>query len=202
MSGSVAVLFARRDSCYKGIELVDVWDIDRDARTYDGPHPVVAHPPCRAWGRLKHMANPRPDERNLARLAVALVREFCGVLEHPAGSQLWAAQKLPAPGLLDEYGGWTLPVSQHWWGHRAEKKTWLYIVGCAPKDVPQLPLVLGDAPMVVGNGTTNHPQRGDLGWRPQIPHAEREHTPPAFAEWLCELARRCKAHNDLARACQ
>ncbi len=141
------------------------------------------------------MANPRPDEKNLARLAVALVREFGGVLEHPARSTLWAAQKLPQPGERDQYGGWTLPISQYWWGHRAEKKTWLYIVGCEPRDVPQLPLALGDAPMVVGNGTTNHPQRGDPGWRPQIPHAEREHTPPELARWLVELARRCNGHN-------
>jgi hypothetical protein len=51
--------------------------------------------------------------------------------------------------------------------------------------------------MVVGNGTTNHPQRGEPGWRPQIPHAEREHTPPALAQWLVELAAKCKTHNDL-----
>jgi hypothetical protein len=49
--------------------------------------------------------------------------------------------------------------------------------------------------MVVGNGTTNHPQRGETGWRPQIPHAEREHTPPALAQWLVELAAKCKTHN-------
>ncbi|MCL5096471.1 MAG: hypothetical protein M1608_02845 [Candidatus Omnitrophica bacterium] len=195
----VAVLFARDDSNYKKIPGVDVWDAERDARKWQGGCPVVAHPPCRAWGRMKHMANPRPDEKNLARLAVALVREFGGVLEHPANSDLWTAQKLPRPRERDQYGGWTLPVSQYWWGHRAEKKTWLYIVGCEPRDVPQLPLQLGDAPMVVGNGTTNHPQRGTPGWRPQIPHAEREHTPPDFARWLVELAEKCKGHNDQAK---
>lgn len=191
---TVAVLFARADSNYKALDC-DVWDEERDARRWPGGAPVVAHPPCRAWGRLRHMANPMPGEKNLARLAVALVREFGGVLEHPARSTLWAAQKLPQPGERDQYGGWTLPISQYWWGHRAEKKTWLYIVGCEPRDVPQLPLALGDAPMVVGNGTTNHPQRGDPGWRPQIPHAEREHTPPELARWLIELAHRCKGHN-------
>lgn len=189
---TVAVLFARADSIYKTLPGCDVYDMERDARIYDGPHPVVAHPPCRAWGRLKHMANPRPDERNLARLSVALVREFGGVLEHPARSELWKAQKLPIPGERDQLGGWTLPIAQHWWGHNAEKKTWLYVVGCAPSEIPDIPLKLGAAPMVVGNGSTNHPQRGAIGWRPEIPRAEREHTPPALAEWLIELARRCK----------
>jgi hypothetical protein len=60
---------------------------------------------------------------NLARLAVALVREFGGVLEHPAGSTLWKAQKLPRPGERDQYGGWTLEAPQKWWGHKAEKAT-------------------------------------------------------------------------------
>lgn len=68
---TVAVLFARTNSVYKTLPDVEVYDIERDARTYDGPWPVVAHPPCRAWGRLRTFASPRPDERNLARLAVA-----------------------------------------------------------------------------------------------------------------------------------
>ena len=80
---TVAILFARADSCYKALSGCDVYDMERDARTYDGPRPVVAHPPCRAWGRLKHMANPRPDERNLARVrggAIAVHRRNVGVV--------------------------------------------------------------------------------------------------------------------------
>ena len=41
---TVAVLFAREDSHYKTLPQCDVYDMARDARTYDGPHPVVAHP--------------------------------------------------------------------------------------------------------------------------------------------------------------
>jgi hypothetical protein len=35
--------------------------------------------------------------------------------------------------------------------------------------------------------------RAGNGKRPEVSKAEREHTPPAFAHWLVELARRCKA---------
>lgn len=185
---TVAVLFAREDSCYKALPGVEVFDAERDARTYDGPWPVVAHPPCRAWGRLRAFAKPRPDERNLGRLAVALVREFGGVLEHPAGSTLWPAQNLPRPGERDAFGGWTLAAPQKWWGHRAEKATWLYVVGCEPRDQPDMPLVLGEAAYVVQSR-----KRDD--YRPHITKAEREHTPPELASWLVELANRCKGHN-------
>jgi hypothetical protein len=181
---TVAVLFARSDSIYKTFPDVEVFDAERDARTYDGPYPVVAHPPCRAWGRLRTFSNPRPDERNLARLAVALVREFGGVLEHPANSTLWPAQRLPRPGERDHVGGWTLPAPQKWWNHKAEKATWFYIVGCDFRDVPGIPLILGEATHVVQS-------RKRQDYRPHISKAEREHTPADLARWLIELATRC-----------
>lgn len=184
-SAEVAVLFARADSIYKTLPECDVYDIERDARTYDGDLPVVAHPPCRAWGRLRAFAKPRPDERNLGRLAVALVREFGGVLEHPAGSLLWPAQRIPYPGAgRDAWGGWTLAAPQKWWGHKAEKATWFYIVGQDPRGIPDLPIVLGDAAYVVQS-------RKRHDYRPHITKAEREATPPDLARWLVEVARRC-----------
>ena len=184
---SVAVLFARADSYYKELPGCEVYDIARDARTYDGPWPVVAHPPCRAWGRLRSFANPRPDERNLARLAVALVREFGGVLEHPAGSQLWPAQGLPElGGDIDCFGGWTTGIHQWQFGHRAEKATWLYIVGCSPSELPDWPdLKLGEASHVIQTR-----KRSD--YRPHVSKAEREITPPKLATWLVDLARRVR----------
>ncbi len=191
----VAVLFARADSVYKTLPECDVYDIERDARTYDGPLPVVAHPPCRAWGGFAMFAKPRPDERSLARLAVALVREFGGVLEHPARSALWPAQKLPEPGQRDQWGGWTLPIDQHWWGHRAQKRTRLYICGCEPADIPDMPMKLGRAEYVVGD--VGRATRGDD--RPEITKAEREHTPLELARWLVDLAQRCRPTTDGAK---
>jgi hypothetical protein len=191
---TVAVLFARSDSIYKTIPGCDVYDIDRDARTWQGGAPVVAHPPCRAWGAFAMFAKPRDDEKDLARWAVAQVRRWGGVLEHPARSTLWADQSLPAPGALDAMGGWTLPIHQHWWGHRAEKATLLYIVGIEPSQIPDMPMRLGEATHVIGDVG-----RARLGNnRPEVTKDEREHTPPALAEWLVELARRTRVEERAA----
>lgn len=186
---TVAVLFARSDSIYKGSDLADVYDIERDARNYRGNLPVVAHPPCRAWGRLRHFAKPRPDEKDLALFAVDAVRRFGGVLEHPTASTLWPTAGLPRPGSgRDEFGGWSIQVPQFWWGHRAEKSTWLYIVGCEPRGIPDIPLALGEAPCTVGLFSGRDRSRA----RKEISKAEREATPPAFAAWLLDLAQRCR----------
>lgn len=94
---TVAVLFARADSTYKTLPGTDVWDIERDAKLWPGGAPVVAHPPCRAWGRLRQFAKPRKGERQLAIWSVRQVRRFGGVLEHPVGSLLWKKAGLPPP---------------------------------------------------------------------------------------------------------
>ena len=101
----IAVLFVRGDSAYKNYNDLDVYDAERDALTFTGDMPVIAHPPCRAWGRLSHMANPREGERELALFALANVRALGGVLEHPKGSKLWKEQSLPTGNDTDGYGG-------------------------------------------------------------------------------------------------
>lgn len=185
----VAVLFVRQDSDYKAMPGLDCFDIERDARNYEGTAPVVAHPPCRAWGRLRAFAKPRHDEKELAFFALDRVRRFGGVLEHPEASLLWREAGMPLPGAgRDDFGGWTLPVPQFWFGHRAMKRTWLYIVGCAPGSLPTIPLVLGDAPRTVGGLYSG---RDRARCRKGISKREREATPPEFARWLVDLAERC-----------
>lgn len=179
----VAVLFARSDSNYKELAGVDVWDMGRDAKKWPGGSPVVAHPPCRAWGRLSKFAKPRHDEKDLAIWAVAKVRQWGGVMEHPEGSKLWPALGLPRGAERDIFGGWTLQIFQCWFGHRAEKATLLYIVGCTPDKVPRMTLMLGEPSHVIASKSKR---------RPEVTKAEREHTPRALAEWLVELAGRCR----------
>ena len=182
----VAILFARADSIYKTMPDCDVWDIERDARRWPGGGPAVAHPPCRSWGRLRQFAKPRDDEKALGPWAVDQVRQWGGVLEHPQESTLWAHCGLPRPGHFpDQFGGWSIVVDQFHWGHRAEKRTWLYIVGCDPDDLPEIPHRPGKPTHCV-RPTKAHPRL------PSITKAEREHTPPDLAEWLVELAKRCR----------
>lgn len=188
---TVAALFLRANSIYKSIPDVDCYDIERDARSYRGPHPVIAHPPCRSWGSLRHCAKPRYGERKLAYWAVAAVRRYGGVLEHPAWSQLWPSAGLVGPGCgLDEFGGFTLPVNQFWWGHKADKATWLYIVGCPPRGVPDIPMVFGEPSHVVTNAGKRRFRPG-YRRRPELSQSAREATPVEFAHWLVELATRC-----------
>ncbi len=183
--GDIAILFAREDSIYKQIAGLDVYDKKRDARTYPGETPVIAHPPCRAWGRLRFFAkNVPPDEKALAIFAVEQVRKYGGVLEHPYGSLLWDACGLPKPGERDTYNGWTLSMPQFWFGHRADKLTLFYIVGCEPVNVPPIPLKLGEPTHVVQTRKRKDP-------RPHLQKKEREQTPLALAYWLIELARKC-----------
>jgi len=187
---SVAVLFVRRDSVYKSMPGVDAYDIDRGARTFPGPGPIIAHPPCRSWGSMRHWAKGSLEEHRLAPWAVEQVRRWGGVLEHPAASSLWRACALPRPGQgPDAYGGFSLDVEQHWWGHRATKRTWLYVCGCRRGQVPRRPLVMTHATHVVKRDSRNRPNRKRL--LPHVTHREREATPGPFAEWLLELARRC-----------
>ena len=84
----------------------------------------------------------------------------------------------------DRFGGWSCEVRQVDWGHRAEKRTWLYIVGAHPDDLPELPPRGEATALVVSMPECRHVEL--------MGKAEREHTPPAFAEWLVELARRTR----------
>jgi hypothetical protein len=184
---TVAALYVREDSIYKTLGL-DCFDINRDARTWKGGCPLIAHPPCRAWGRLSHMAKPRPDEKQLAIDAINLIRQFGGVLEHPMGSKLWVEMQLPAPGKRDIYGGFTVLIHQSWFGHKAEKKTFLYIVGTEPALIPPYPISFDAIQYVISSRIKKYSGRRV---KLEVTKAEREHTPELLAAWLVKLASMC-----------
>jgi len=179
----IAVLFARQDSRYKQLKGYDVYDIDRDARNYNGSHPVIAHPPCRAWGRLSHMANPRPDEKQLAYFALEQVRKNGGVLEHPKGSKLWKEVPLPMPNEApDKFGGFTILIDQYHFGHVARKWTHLYIVGIKPEEVPPIPFREG-SPWKTICGITGQPGR-------RCTQYEREYSPDGLIEFMTTICKK------------
>jgi len=169
------------------------WDEARDARTYAGPWPVVAHPPCRNWGSLRHLAT--GDDSDCGPRAVDQARTFGGIVEHPARSTLFAYCGVPTPGgLPDPFGGVTIEVCQVDWGHVARKRTWLYLVGI--HNVGTLPARREPTHWCSGFRSSTHatPKRyksNGCAVPPGIKVCsaqQRRRTPPAFAEWLVELA--------------
>ena len=183
----VAVLFARTDSAYKKYPFFDVYDIERDARTYTGNSPVIAHPPCRAWGQLSHMANPRPDEKQLAYFALMAVRLNGGILEHPKGSKFWKTCNLKPYPEVDEFGGYVVYIDQFHFGHVARKMTGLYICGTPYNSLPEIPQRQG-TPQKTICGVTGQPGR-------RCTQYEREYTPPGLMSWLLKVAKQCKKNN-------
>lgn len=183
-----SALYVRRDSIYKTLGL-DCWDIDRDARNYNGSGPVIVHPPCRAWGQLSHMAKPRVDEKELAIKAISQVRQFGGVLEHPRGSKLWP-NILPMPGIIDEFGGFTILVDQFSFGHKAEKKSFIYICGLDSKrSIPLIPIKLDAIEYTISSNIKKYSGRRV---KREVTKKEREATPIDFANWMIFICERIK----------
>jgi hypothetical protein len=150
---TVAALYVETGGCYFGLPDVDPWDERRDARSYCGPHPVVAHPPCQRWGRFWHGSTRKPhqfrlgDDRGCFEAALAAVRRWGGVLEHPADSHAFRIFGLPIAkrgagwSAPDECGGRSCYVEQGHYGHTSRKPTWLYAMA---RDFPALNWSLGD----------------------------------------------------------
>jgi hypothetical protein len=187
MRDDVVALFVDPRGPYP--KLVREWyDETRDARTYAGPLPVVAHPPCGPWGRLKHFA--KHDDPTLALRAVEQARAFGGALEHPADSALWRVCRLPCVGgLPDQWGGYTVEVNQCDWGHPTRKRTWLYIVGVDARALSFPPSREPTHSICNGRGQ----RLKDGSQRQRATGAQARQTPVAFARWLLELAAQAQA---------
>jgi hypothetical protein len=183
----VAALYVDPRGPYFGRPDVDPWDEARDARLYNGPWPVVAHPPCGPWTAYAHLCKQDP---NLARQAVSQVRMYGGVLEHPAKSRLWdeAYLNLPKPGWLpDAWGGLTFEVDQLDWGHACRKRTWVYVVAPDLRGVIRHrgPKTGAEPTHVMGRDR----RRTEQSSLPEASKEMRRRTPPAFADWLIALAK-------------
>lgn len=187
----IAALFVDPAGIYASIPGVEIWDETRDARSYDGPWPVVAHPPCERWGRYwaGQPGSPRRkakgDDGGCFAAALAAVRRWGGVLEHPQASGAFAAFGLTRPpengGWVaadwPEHDGWSCYVEQGAYGHQALKRTWLYAHGV------DLPSLRWGRPAGVFRSVENMPSAG----------YQRIATPLAFAEALLSISRSARS---------
>jgi hypothetical protein len=188
----IAALFVAKGGCYFGLEGVDPWDEERDARLYAGPYPVVAHPPCQLWVNFAALnfkryggEHNRPGNDNgCFASALASVRRWGGVLEHPASSNAWEAHGLQRPDGIgwrpswDVRGSFVCEVWQSAYGHAARKRTWLY---CAS----------GALPMELD--WRREPGTHQVGWfdriKPTLGKRAAGATPPDFRDALLAIAR-------------
>ena len=206
----ISALFVADDGPYFGLGGVDPWGKDLDARLYSGPNPVVAHPPCQRWGKMwagspywikkTGMRKKKGDDGGCFASALASVRKFGGVLEHPMGSHAWqhfGIAKPPRSGgwvPADEFGGWTCCVEQGRYGHYAPKPTWLYAVGCVLPDLQWGVHKVSESDFpdwaLDRYGAEKCRRAGLLSFRGGgTDSAPRIHTPRDFAEILIEMAR-------------
>lgn len=211
----IAALFVAKNGCYFGLPGVDPWDETRNAMLYAGPWPVVAHPPCSRWCRLAGLVEARwgykrGEDGGAFDSALSSVRNFGGVLEHPAYSDAFAAHGIARPVAGSGWqrtfdGGWVCHVEQWHYGHRAKKATWLYAFGCTP------PALIGSttpdnavtAYVTDGGGDVKRRRAkrapAPISWcgnhtnafdkRPRLGHREALATPTAFRDVLIGIAR-------------
>jgi hypothetical protein len=201
----IAALFVETGGCYFGLRGVDPWDKARDARQYAGPWPVVAHPPCARWGRYwggSPTTWPRlvkGDDGGCFASALAAVRRFGGVLEHPADTAAWPAFGLLAPprsggwiraDAVLGHDGWTCCVEQGAYGHRARKATWLYAVRT---DLPSLKWGAAEGDFLAFEDSFHSAEDRrraiKTGVCQRLSHRERAATPLPFRDVLLSISR-------------
>lgn len=200
---TVAALYVEPEGTYADAPDVDLWTEARDARLYRGPFPVVAHPPCQRWGRYRHGSPCKPhthilgDDGGCFAAALADVRMWSGVLEHPADSHVWSyfgLAKPPRSGgwvAADDRDGWTCYVEQGHYGHMARKGTWLYSCKTALPELRWGPCEQRIHPVALERYGYEKARRIDVlamvGGKRKT--AIRNATPPEFRDVLLSIAR-------------
>lgn len=199
----IAALFVETGGCYFHLPDVDPWDMSKDARKYNGPHRVIAHPPCERWSYSSE-GGPKAkgkfktgDDNGCFESALQSVRSFGGVLEHPANSKAWDFFGLHKPPFCggwiraDDFG-WTCCVAQGHYGHVSQKMTWLYAVGVT---LPSLKWGRCRGLPWLGTGFrkpgeyARAKQEGRLPEVLYVPLSVRKRTPLPFRDLLLSMVR-------------
>lgn len=207
---TIAAIYVETDGSYFGQPGIDPWDEQRDARKYAGPWPVVAHPPCQRWGKMwfgqpltvkrTGVRKVKGDDDGCFKAALASVRKFGGVIEHPWGSHAWAHFGLNMPPreggwiAADFEGGWTCCVEQGRYGHYARKPTLLLVYGVAFESLPELEWGKSepsyDPAVVARMGLKRAKRLGEVGARGGgTDSTPRIATPAPFRDILIQIAR-------------
>lgn len=194
---TVAALYVRKGGPYWGLPGVDPWDEERDARLYEGPYPVVAHPPCSRWCQLAGLVearwgHKRGEDGGCFEAALEAVRRWGGVLEHPAYTDAWHEFGLPEPNRHGGWqrgicGGWACHVEQGRYGHPAKKATWLYAYGVDALPALRWGSTLDSESQALVSWCGNHVRSGES--RPRVGKDVAARTPEPFREELLRIAR-------------
>jgi hypothetical protein len=175
----IPVLFTNEKSNYNNYSIFDTYSKKRNAFTYYSRSPLIAHPPCRLFSRLRGFSTANKSEKKLAFFALSRVRQFGGILEHPRSSTLWKNGNFNLSGNIDEYGGFLRSVNLSWFGYPCEKKTMLYFVGIKPGDLPPFPLNLLPPSSIISTSRSST--------LPEIPKKDRSSTPAHMIEYFIEV---------------
>ena len=191
----IAALFVETNGIYfgsagRGPLETDEQDATTVRRSASGGRPSAVRPWCQMapvnQARYGHRIG---DDGGCFAAALAAVRQFGGVLEHPALSLAWPAFDLARPldaGWIKTFcGGWVAQVEQRHYGHPARKATWLYVHGSNPPS-----LKWGPGPHPEAWISTDRPRKklAALGIR-QLSKRDAKATPPEFRNLLLSIAR-------------
>jgi hypothetical protein len=124
----ISVLCIQKDSNYLQIPNLDLWDYVRNAYNFCGDNPVICHPPCQQWSRLKAFAKEDKLEKELALFCWEKIQVNGGIFEHPLGSSFFKFVNADRKKMF--------VVHQSWWGFPARKPTILYFNNFSPLATP------------------------------------------------------------------
>lgn len=167
MDTKIAVLCAARDSVYKSFNNLEVYDQAKNARTFTGNQPIIAHPPCRGYSAfMRHWAKPAPGEKDLALYCTEKLLTNGGVLEHPAHS-------IYLKRFIKDKRFKITEIHQSWFEYPVTKKTWLL----TPKHykIPDIPFNL------------INPLQNQRKIFENMSHTQRHYTTINLATWLINL---------------
>ena len=195
----IAALFVIDGGCYYGLDGVLPYSEFDDARLYDGPWPVVAHPPCERWGAFAHGSPLNPnkvfgDDGGCFAHGMYCCRKYGGVIEHPYSSRAFQCfyalkpTKNEAWFECDDFNGYACYVDQGNYGHLARKPTILYVnKGNRPKldhtTTSNIPLTVKSK-----NRKNCKTSRAFVDY---LPVRHRNPTPVVFRDILIQIARSC-----------